>query len=102
MINFFLKLNDTELNKQLRNEAFIHLQSFNYNPRLRKQQYIRIPSKNKKRRKFLKETYINEEYIIPETPHELEYRIANSKEQKIKTYDYLYPIVVKMVLKSKN
>lgn len=88
VINFFLKLNDTELNKQLRNEAFIHLQSFNYNPRLRKQQYIRIPSKNKKRRKFLKETYINEEYIIPETPHELEYRIANSKEQKIKTYDY--------------
>ena len=32
IIQFFFKLNDTELNKQLRWEAFYHLQSFNYQP----------------------------------------------------------------------
>ena len=52
VIQFFFKLNDTELNKQLRNEAFKHLQSFNYNPRLRKQKYICIHTKNESRKKF--------------------------------------------------
>lgn len=32
VIKFFFKLNDTELNKQLREIAFYHLQSFNYQP----------------------------------------------------------------------
>ena len=36
VVNFFFKLNDTELNKQLREIAFKHLQSFNYEPRLKK------------------------------------------------------------------
>ena len=33
IIQFFFKLNDTELNKQLREIAFRHLQSFNYQPK---------------------------------------------------------------------
>ncbi|PWM27325.1 MAG: hypothetical protein DBX48_03980 [Limosilactobacillus fermentum] len=88
VIQFFFKLNDTELNKQLRNEAFKHLQSFNYNPRLRKQKYMCIHTKNERRKKFLKEIYPNENYTIPQNPNELEYRIENSKEQKLKVYDY--------------
>lgn len=88
IIQFFFKLNDTELNKQLRQEVFFHLQSFNYNPRLRKQQFMQVHTKNKKRKCYLKEVYPNEEYNIPQNPDELEYRIENSKEQKIKSFDY--------------
>lgn len=88
IMNFFYKLNDTELNKQLRNIAFKHLQSFNYHPRARKQKYMVITTKNKKRRKYLKTVYPNETYNIPNNPEELEYRIENSKEQKIKEFDY--------------
>ena len=40
IIQFFFKLNDTELNKQLRWIAFYHLHSFNYQPRARKQKYM--------------------------------------------------------------
>ena len=32
--------------------------------------------------------YPNERYDIPRNPDELEYRIENSKEQKLKSYDY--------------
>ena len=88
IIQFFFKLNDIELNKQLRWEAFYHLQSFNYHPRARSQKYMQIHSKNKKRRKFLREIYPNQKFDILQTPQELEYRINNSAEQKIKTYDY--------------
>lgn len=88
IIQFFFKLNDTELNKQLRMEAFNHLQNFNYHPRLRKQKYMQVQTKNKSRRKFLKEIYPFETYEIPKNPAELEYRIENSKEQRIKEYDY--------------
>ena len=88
IIQFFFKLNDTELNEQLRWEAFYHLQSFNYQPRARSQKYMQIRTENKKRREYLKNEYINERYTIPLTPEELEYRIVNSKEQAIKTYDY--------------
>ena len=88
VINFFFKLNDTELNIQLRWLAFYHLQSFNYNPRARKQKHIPIHTKNKKRRYYLKNVYPYEKYDIPETPQELEYRIDNSKEQLLKEYDY--------------
>ena len=84
----FFKLNDTELNKQLRLEAFYHLQSFNYQPRARRQKYMQIHSKNKKRRDYLRNIYPNEKSTIKQTPDELEYRITNSKEQKIKKYDY--------------
>ena len=50
IINFFFKLNDTELNKQLREIAFKHLQSFNYQPRLRRQKYMQIHTKKKNRK----------------------------------------------------
>lgn len=88
VINFFFKVNDTELNKQLRWIAFYHLQSFNYHPRARKQKYMQVHTRNKKRKQYLKNIYPNEKYIIPQNPNELEYRISNSKEQKIKHYDY--------------
>ncbi len=88
IIQFFFKLNDTELNNQLRWEAFYHLQDFSYQPRARRQKYMQVHTKNKKRRKFLKEVYPFETYEIPQNPNELEYRIENSKEQKIKEYDY--------------
>lgn len=88
VINFFFKLNDTELNKQLREIAFKHLQSFNYEPRLRKQKYMKIHTTNKKRREYLEKVYSNEKYIIPYNPEELEYRIMNGPEQKMKTFDF--------------
>lgn len=88
VINFFFKVNDTELNKQLRWSAFYHLQSFNYQPRARRQKYMQVHTKNKKRRQYLKNIYPNEKYDIPQNPNELEYRIMNSKEQQIKRYDF--------------
>ena len=88
VINFFFKLNDTELNRQLREEAFHHLQSFNYQPRLRRQKYMQVHTKNKKRKDYLKKVYPYETYFVPHNPDELEYRIENGKEQKIKSYDY--------------
>lgn len=88
VIHFFFKLNDTELNKQLRWEAFYHLQSFNYQPRARRQKYMQVHTSSKKRKHYLKYDYPNETYKIPHTPYELEYRINNSKEQKLKYYDY--------------
>ena len=88
VINFFFKLNDTELNNQLRWLAFFHLQEFNYKPRARNLKYMSVHTQNKKRRHYLKKIYPYEKYDIPETPQELEYRIDNSKEQLLKTYDY--------------
>lgn len=88
IMQFFFKLNDTELNKQLRWIAFYHLQSFNYQPRARRQKYMHVHTNNKKRKEYLKKVYPNEKYTIPKTPEELEYRINNAKEQKIKTYDF--------------
>ena len=88
IIQFFFKLNDTELNKQLRWEAFYHLQSFNYQPRARRQKYMQVRTKNAKRKEFLKNIYPNQKYEIPKNPDELEYRIQNSKEQKLKDYDF--------------
>lgn len=88
IMQFFFKLNDTELNKQLRQIAFEHLQSFDYRPRARRQKYMQVHTKNKKRKEYLKKIYPDEQYKIPKNPNELEYRIENSKEQKIKTYDF--------------
>ena len=88
VIKFFFKLNDIELNKQLREIAFYHLQSFNYQPRLRRQKYMQVYTKRKKRKEYLKKVYPYETYSIPHNPDELEYRIENGKEQKIKSYDY--------------
>lgn len=88
VINFFFKINDTELNRQLRETAFYHLQSFNYEPRLRRQKYMQVHTNNKKCKEYLKNDYPKETYNIPYNPYELEYRIENGKEQKIKFYDY--------------
>ncbi|EET88942.1 conserved hypothetical protein [Clostridium carboxidivorans P7] len=68
--------------------AFFHLQGLKHFVVLRRQKYMRIPSKNKRRRKFLKEVYENQRFDIAAIPKELEYRIDNSKEQKIKEYDF--------------
>ncbi len=87
-IIFFQKINDTEINHQLREMAFYHLQSLGHYVKLRKRNSIRIPTKNKKRRKFLKEEYPKLRYDISQIPEELEYRIVNHREQKIKSYDY--------------
>ena len=88
IINFFFKLNDTEINKQLREAAFYHLQSFNYQPRLRRQKYMQVRTKNKKKKAYLKKDYAFQTSKIPLNPDELEYRISNSPEQNIKSYDY--------------
>lgn len=88
IIQFFYKLNDTELNKQLRQEAFYHLQSFNYQPRLRRQKYMKVHAGNSKRKEFLKKVYPDQKFSIIQTPQELEYRIENAKEQQLKKYDY--------------
>ena len=88
IIQFFFKLNDTELNRQLRETAFFHLQSFNYQPRLRRQKYMQVRTKNKKRKEYLKKDYAFQTSKIPLNPDELEYRINNSPEQNIKSYDF--------------
>ncbi len=49
---------------------------------------MQIHSNNKKRRNYLKDIYPNEISYIKKTPDELEYRINNSKEQKIKAYNF--------------
>ena len=83
VLNFFSKKVDTEYNLQLREIAFFHLQSLGFQPVLRKQKYMRIPSKNKKRREFIKNVYAKERCNIKEIPEELEYRIENSREQRV-------------------
>lgn len=88
IIDFFFKINDTELNRQLREEAFFHLQSFNYQPRLRRQKYMIVYAGNVRRKKYLRDVYPKERYKIPRNPAELEYRIQNSMEQKLKSYDF--------------
>ena len=88
VINFLFKLNDTELNRQLRTMAHHHLQSFNYAPRLRRQKYMQVHTANKKRKFYLKKVYPYETYTVPHNPQELEYRIQNGKEQKLKRYDF--------------
>lgn len=49
---------------------------------------MQVHTKNKKRKNYKKSIYPNEVYRIPKNPNELEYRILNSKEQKLKKYDY--------------
>lgn len=88
IINFFFKLNDIEINRQLRETAFYHLQSFNYQPRLRRQKYMQVRTQNKKKKAYLKMDYAFQTSKIPLNPDELEYRINNSPEQNIKSYDY--------------
>jgi len=87
-ITFFKKKVDTEYNFQLREMAFKHLQSLKHFAVLRNQKYMKLHTKNKKRKKFLKNTYANERFNIKSIPQELEYRIENSKEQKLNNYHF--------------
>ena len=88
VIQFLFKLNDTELNIQLRKLAFARLQSLNFQPRLRGQKDMQAPTSNKKRKQYLLKQYPYEKFSLEYTPTELEYRICNGGEQQIKTYDY--------------
>lgn len=88
VISFFFKCNDTEMNEQLRNIAFKHLQSFNYQPRLRKQQFMQVHVRDKNRKKYLMDVYPYETFDIDHTPKELEYRLHVGREQKVKSYKY--------------
>lgn len=76
---------------------------FNYQPRLRRQKYIQIHTKNKSRKEYLRrEVYPFEKYKLPKNPHELEYRIYNSREQTIKALIVLFRIVVKIEMQCKG
>lgn len=86
-INFFKKIADSEYNRQLRNMAFYLLQSWGHYTYLRKQKYMQIHTKSKKRKQQIQDNAY-EVYNVQSVPKELEYRIENSKDQKIKTYDY--------------
>ena len=88
VLRFFSKVIDTELNRQLREMAFSHFQSLGFQPTLRNQKYFVVKTNNKKRKTYLKKVYPYEKSNINAIPSELEYRIENNKEQKIKTYDY--------------
>lgn len=87
-ICFFRKINNTEYNTQLREEAFFQLQEWGHYIRLRKGKYIVIKTTNKKRKKFIKQVYKKQKTKIELTPKELESKIEESLFQKIKTYDY--------------
>lgn len=87
-INFFKKLNDKEINHQLREMSFYHLQSLGHFVKLRRRKSIPINTQKRKRKKFLKDIYSKQRFNIESIPNELEYRIQNNKEQKIKSYDY--------------
>ena len=63
---------------------------------------MRIHAKTKKRKCYLREVYPNERYDIPRNPDELEYRIENSKEQKLKSYDYFISHSSKIVKRFRN
>lgn len=89
VINFFKKQLHSEYNMQLRQMALFHLQSLGHYAVLRKQKYMKIHTKNKKRKEFLKKVYPYQKFNIQFLPEELEYRISNnSKEQRLKVYDF--------------
>jgi len=87
VINFFKRKAHSEYNRQLRCMAFYHLQELGHYSILRKQKYMQMHTRNKKSREKL-EKYAFETFNIQEIPEELEYRIENSKDQKIKVFDY--------------
>ncbi len=88
LIAFFKKIAHSEINFQLREEAVRHLLSFGHYAKLRKQKYMQIHVNNTKRKKQIRDIYAKERFNIDAIPSELEYRIANSREQKLKCYDY--------------
>ncbi|MCM1235703.1 MAG: toll/interleukin-1 receptor domain-containing protein [Ruminococcus flavefaciens] len=87
IVRFFKRKAHSEYNFQLREMAVKYLQQFYHYTVLRKQKYMRIPTKNKKRKAKLK-IYAKQRYNIESIPSELVYRIENSKEQKLKHFDF--------------
>lgn len=87
VISFFQKTAHSELNFQLRERAVKHLLSLGHYAELRRQKYMRIHTQNRKRKAYLKE-YAKERFDIEGIPMELEYRINNSKDQRIIGYDF--------------
>ena len=88
VINFFQKKAHSEINFQLREEAVRHLLSLGHYAKLRKQKHMQIHVKNRYKKHKIKNVYANERFNISAIPKELEYRINNSKDQKIKSYDF--------------
>ncbi len=88
VISFFKKIAHSEINFQLRSEAVRHLLVLGHYAQLRTQKHMQIHTENKKRKEYLRNVYSKETFNIKEIPEELEYRISNSKEQRIKHYDY--------------
>lgn len=87
-IKFFHKKNDTEINNQLREKAFKHLQSWGHYVKMKREKDIQKKSENKKRKEFLKEEYPFQTCEILGTPGELENRILEKREQHLKKFDY--------------
>lgn len=72
----------------MREEAVRHLLSLGHYAKLRKQKHVQIHVKNRYKKHKIKNVYANERFNISAIPKELEYRINNSKDQKIKSYDF--------------
>lgn len=88
IIEFMSKINDTEINEQLRDEAFYHLQGFGYAVRKRKQKYIQCHG-SKKKKVYLRNVFAKQTCDIKQTPENLEYNIENSVPwESIKSFDY--------------
>lgn len=89
VIKFFKKRAHSELNFQLREMAVLFLHSMGHYAVLRKQKYMRVHTKNRKKKKNLKQEYAKQKFNIKAIPNELEYRINNNAmEQRLKAYDY--------------
>lgn len=87
-ITFFQRIAHSEVNFQIREEAVKHLLSLGHYAKLRKQKYMQSHVSNKERRKEILHTYAREKFSIDAIPQELEYRINNSREQQLKSYDF--------------
>lgn len=85
--NFLHKQLNHEQNFQLREMMFKHLQDYGYLPKLKKKKAIPFNTKNKNKKKCIRE-YRNFYFAIEGIPTELSYLINNSQSQRIKTYDF--------------
>lgn len=96
VIDFFYKLNDSELNNQIRNMAFFHLQSTGNYVKLRKQY------------KGKKKVYMTEKSQFYMTPIDLLNRIESNNIQNKKVYDvfishsYKDSAIIKKIIKAFN
>ena len=87
IVQFFSRKAHSEYNFQLRLMAFSYLQQFYHYTELRSQKHMELRTTNKKKRKEMRE-YAKQKFNIKEIPEELEFRINNSPEQRLKSFDY--------------